>query len=45
MKINGEVVCPVCKLAEDNQKLEAEMNVFRDDMNRENVKVCFTIRA
>lgn len=45
MKINGEVVCPVCKLAEDNHKLEAEMNVFRDEKEQRNVKVCFTIRA
>ncbi|WP_336974938.1 ATP-binding protein [Bacillus thuringiensis] len=41
MKINDEIVCPVCKLAEDNQKLEAEMNVFRDEKEQRKRKSMF----
>lgn len=41
MKINGEIVCPVCKLSEDNQKLEAEMHVFRDEKEQRKRKSMF----
>ncbi len=29
MEIQGETICPVCRLEEENRRLEKEMNVFR----------------
>lgn len=45
MKIQGEVVCPVCKLEEDNRQLEKEMNVFRDEQEQRWRKSVFLDRS
>ncbi len=45
MKIQGEVVCPVCKLEEENRQLEEEMNVFRDEQEQRRRKSVFLDRS
>ncbi|HDX9694440.1 TPA: ATP-binding protein [Bacillus thuringiensis] len=41
MEIQGETICPVCRLEEENRRLEKEMNVFRYEKEERKRKSIF----
>ncbi|PEP31834.1 hypothetical protein CN575_21090 [Bacillus wiedmannii] len=41
MEIQGETICPVCRLEEENRRLEKEMNIFRYEKEERKRKSIF----